>query len=858
MLPWLVAKEFCDNALDAADAAGRPGAVEIGVDHYGNLTVADEGTGIPDATPQQIARLFCVARPMLSSKLLRKPSRGAVGNGLRVCLGYLTATRGRLVIETGSLQVELAPEIDGASRIIGSSTIEPRQGLRLTAIAGDDNPFEDEHLTWAQDAIELAQQSGKAAFTGHPSPHWLDLDHFRVLLRAAVGNVSVRQFLGQLDGCTGSRAQTRIAALFLRRLAADLSAAEAAELLAAAQAATKPPTPRTLRPLGRDAVVSAGYAIAEGTFSEGEHAPRAEVPFLIECWADGFFPEEQEDRLTSALFMNRTRALAPCTGTAWHGQLDVTISGTALRVPVPAGPHYSITINITSPVFRLTSDGKTPDCRAFRAALIEAIGKAAKQAGRDIASEMSAERKRADARQQQQQREQFQAQRLADRTARQQRLAILAAQKAERKALPTIRDAVLELLPSAIEIESASGLLFNTRRLVYRIRDAVLRRTGKELTQGYFDDLLTEIEAERGDLSPLLYREPRGSFSIPHGYGGAVPLGTLTVREFRRPVWVFNKVLLIEKDDLRLMLEQAGWDERHDCLLMSSKGFTTRAARDLIDTIAETTEPVKVFCCHDADAAGTLIQHTAQHATQARAARKIEVIDVGLQPWEGLALDLPVEKVPVRFTKDGEPMRRPVGDYVRARTDHAPDGRTWEEWLQHSRIELNAFTSAELIDWLDRKMAEVGAGKVIPPDDILRKEFAERVRGRTQEAVAEAIEGRLDDRIAIIEAERAEATKDIRAEIDRVTADLRRRLAELSEPFQQKVETARSEANAINREAVVDREIGRIAPDADKLRAAIGEAFSGRPKLHWTVVLQEIADRTEVGDIDDAEGSAHG
>ena len=31
-LPWLVAKELCDNALDAADAAGRPGAVEIGVD----------------------------------------------------------------------------------------------------------------------------------------------------------------------------------------------------------------------------------------------------------------------------------------------------------------------------------------------------------------------------------------------------------------------------------------------------------------------------------------------------------------------------------------------------------------------------------------------------------------------------------------------------------------------------------------------------------------------------------------------------------------------------------------------------------------------------------------------------------
>jgi hypothetical protein len=209
MLPWLVAKELADNALDAADAAGRPGAVDIGIDCRGNLTVADKGTGIPDATPQWIASLFCVARPMLSSKLLRRPTRGAVGNGLRVCLGYLTATRGRLIIETSNLRVELAPEIDGTSCIVSSETIEPIEGLTLTVMVANDAPFTAEHLAWAHDAIELARQSGNPAFAGRPSPYWFDLDHFRVLLRTAVGNVSVRQFLGELDGCTGSRAQRR-------------------------------------------------------------------------------------------------------------------------------------------------------------------------------------------------------------------------------------------------------------------------------------------------------------------------------------------------------------------------------------------------------------------------------------------------------------------------------------------------------------------------------------------------------------------------------------------------------------------------------------------------------------------------
>ncbi len=121
MLPLLVVKEFGDNALDACDAAGRPGAVDISVDS-GNLIVTDQGTGIADATPERIAGLFCVARPMVSTKLLRRPTRGCVGNGLRACLGYLTATRGRLIVETGTLRVELVPEIDGSSRIVRSST----------------------------------------------------------------------------------------------------------------------------------------------------------------------------------------------------------------------------------------------------------------------------------------------------------------------------------------------------------------------------------------------------------------------------------------------------------------------------------------------------------------------------------------------------------------------------------------------------------------------------------------------------------------------------------------------------------------------------------------------------------------
>ena len=104
-------------------------------------------------------------------------------------------------------------------------------------------------------------------------------------------------------------------------------------------------------------------------------------------------------------------------------------------------------------------------------------------------------------------------------------------------------------------------------------------------------------------------------------------------------------------------------------MLMSSKGFSTRAARDLVDKLAEHDEPVTIFCVHDADAAGTMIYQTFQEATKARGARKIKIVNLGLEPWEAIEMGLEVENV-----EEGE-RRKPVADYVRERDD-APDGET--------------------------------------------------------------------------------------------------------------------------------------------------------------------------------------
>jgi hypothetical protein len=236
-----------------------------------------------------------------------------------------------------------------------------------------------------------------------------------------------------------------------------------------------------------------------------------------------------------------------------------------------------------------------------------------------------------------------------------------------------------------------------------------------------------------------MYREPRGSLYHPHE-GETISLGTLTVEDYERPEWCFNKLVYIEKEGFGEALKDNRWPERHDCAVMSSKGFSTRAARDLIDKLAEHDEPITVYCVHDADAAGTMIFQTLQQETRARGARKIQIVNLGLEPWEAIALNLEVENVPQ------SDKHKPVADYVLERAN----GKRWEQWLQTHRIELNAMTTPEFIEWLDRKMAEHGNGKLIPPEDVIEDELEERLEAKVRAGVMDRIlrEAGYEDQVA--------------------------------------------------------------------------------------------------------------
>jgi hypothetical protein len=104
----LVLKELADNGLD------NGGGIKLGSideDHY---FVEDDGPGL-DGTPEEIAFLFSIKRPMRSSKLLRVPQREALGNGLRVVAGAMLASNGTLAVITRNQRTVLSPQADGST-----------------------------------------------------------------------------------------------------------------------------------------------------------------------------------------------------------------------------------------------------------------------------------------------------------------------------------------------------------------------------------------------------------------------------------------------------------------------------------------------------------------------------------------------------------------------------------------------------------------------------------------------------------------------------------------------------------------------------------------------------------------------
>jgi hypothetical protein len=349
----------------------------------------------------------------------------------------------------------------------------------------------------------------------------------------------------------------------------------------------------------------------------------------------------------------------------------------------------------------------------------------------------------------------------------------------------TLRTAAFYVMEKSYSIASDGGsrgrLPVKPRQIMYVARPRILRLTGRDSLDGqYFSQVLLIDYMEQHDCSNWdIIWDARGHFAEPHT-GHEIPLGTLEVRQYlgerpsfdppQRPELSFTpfptagplnrytNVLFIEKEGFHPILAAAHLQERFDIALMSTKGMSVTASRMLIDRLAR--DGVMVFALHDFDRSGFSIFGTL--GTDSRRytfEHEARIIDLGLRlpDVEEMALQsepVPVES-PVAWDKRAATLRR--------------HGATPEEvdFLRTHRVELNAMTSGQLVDFIEAKLTAHGVAKLIPDDAILEQQARRIIKHRlTQHALA-----KLSTRIAK------------QAETAKLPANLRERIAEVFKQY---------------------------------------------------------------------------
>jgi hypothetical protein len=155
-LQRLALKELADNSLDAA------GTAKASEPSPGLFVIEDNGPGIGGGG-EVVARMFSIDRPLVSTKVLRRPTRGALGNGLRVVAGCLIASGGgHLTVETKGKRHHVTPLPTGGANV-STEPCERQTGTRIEIKFGPHlEPDPVSPLLWANRACHFGGENYSA------------------------------------------------------------------------------------------------------------------------------------------------------------------------------------------------------------------------------------------------------------------------------------------------------------------------------------------------------------------------------------------------------------------------------------------------------------------------------------------------------------------------------------------------------------------------------------------------------------------------------------------------------------------------------------------------------------------------
>jgi hypothetical protein len=798
--PIALVKELIDNALDACegwkpvDSDGPPSIdVLVGEDF---VSVRDNGPGLPE----KVIRESMDYTLRVSDKAhFISPTRGQMGNALKcVWAAPLVAggtkqglveigARGSLFqVATSIDQIAGKPEIDmtEAGAFEGPGTLVKmhwrgiKQLLEPRSVYDDDDVFGvvlttrslrtliaayasfNPHAGFsvASDAedqsykfeIPAKDPGWKKWLPGQATcPHWYTVERFCSLIAAFLRSeegggrkLTVREFVAMFRGLKGSAIQQAVLhkAKMSRSYLSDLAVNHAVDreaarlILRAMQTETqgRPVQPKKLGVIGRDNLTT---ALARYYKAAPENVRYRKVlstadgqPFVLEA-ALGYRKETNYPRTVVA-------------GINWSPLLtspfDELLNALG-EMRVDSDDPVALLVHLALPRPEHTDLGKG------RMELPMAVSEALEECVCYVAQDWKKAKVKADRQG-----------RITEQALRELQKANSPKIETKEAAFRVMEEAYLKASGDQTYPAEARQIMYVARELLQKIPGAKCWKQSSYFTQTLLPEFLRTHPELTADWDVVF--GARGHLREPHT-GRGIELGTVGVRDYvaswqteftaapatisldfayptRGPANRYRFALFVEKEGFNPLLARAQIQERYDVAIMSTKGMTVTAARHLVESLTE--QGVTILVLHDFDKSGFSILHTMRSDTIRHRFRvKPNIIDIGLRLKDAQEMTLPNEQVHYKKAKKDPRIRlRECGateeecNYL-VRTSKPP----WSGY----RVELNAMTSTQFIEFLERKFAEFGVTKVVPEEGKLREAFEHAYRKAViQKAVDQA------------------------------------------------------------------------------------------------------------------------
>lgn len=720
----VIYKELIDNALDACESVGIVPEITIGYelidDKTMRLSVSDNGAGL-DA--EIIEKILDFSTRTSTNAVYKSPTRGAQGNAFKTILCIPTAFGGGLVtIESKGLRHEISVESTptGDAEVIHNETdIEPTSGTAIiVTMPLVETWYRPNPREWVQKfaifnphsfvsfegfknkistqiySIEPAITYKRLGDCSKITPNkpinahsFTDNDFYTLAYATAKqANKPIGEFIRQFDGLKSTTkakviaSETTGAARFVSDIVEHRETVTA--LHSAMKSASKPIEAKHLGAIGETYLLARLNDVANHKYKKIEGFIDG-VPYVFEvliadCNDTGGAIYGVNHSPTYDDFLGGyTITIDKFKGDGIHGLVNSVIGST----------KHTVICHLIGIGLKFKDKGKTsldvPDDVLFAiGGLVIQVAKSVKRGSSVV--------------------------------------------KLDGEKEPTFKAACFDVLNNAIALATDNDKTpMSVRGVYYKVRELVQSFKTKPLVYDTFTDILTQFWAING-RNKKVYSDARGLMYEPHS-GVFLPLGSMEVDGYIFPPFQFDKILFIEKKGLWHTVKSVGLHQKYDMAVIASEGFATVAIRDLLDR-AQTSEKMTIFALHDADPAGYEIARTLQEATRTMPNHNIIVIDLGLFVQD--ALDIGIE--PETFERTNKlskelnlnAIERELFEGVAAKNDKG------KPCFKCKRMELNALTASQLVDYIDngiaRAIAENGlTNKVIPPETVLSETAAD-------------------------------------------------------------------------------------------------------------------------------------